>query len=460
MPARYLDRVRYMGALDDELIRARSIDAQPLELAYVNSVLAQEVLFGVPLALNDGHLFHYEAGRQALTDREASPLLDLVDCGYVTILSRNGDLSEMPQAMQHVPSYRALVQSPDWLVFHQRLRETQRVLRDGFNVRTWPQVDFGAGFVRPLRMAVEHGGATQTVALNGVSSEQLQELLGRFEEKLRNHPGSAARSIWNDMCDTELNLSTASKLALRFLALETYHHNFAMAMSEVFPSGGMGVVTRCSDIYSFAHDEPWLASSSAAAIDEIPVPYLSRRALTAIQRGSLLADVVKPGTRLNVAKTDYVVAVSQALGDRSFLPVARDVANAYSRLLSEHFAASTKSRTEVVLQVVTAAFGAAAGATLGLATGPGAAVGAIVGGVAAQGAVAGLVAAVDKYCPVLVQKIRTASGYAPVQQKKLHDDLQLSRTIVAGQAFASVTIAKEQVAAYSKAVPRWTPNTY
>jgi len=31
------------------------------------TVLAQEAFFGVEIALNDGHLFHYEEGRQALT---------------------------------------------------------------------------------------------------------------------------------------------------------------------------------------------------------------------------------------------------------------------------------------------------------------------------------------------------------------------------------------------------------
>jgi len=457
MPARYLDRVRYLGALDDELIGARSVNAEPPALSYVNAVLAQEVLFGLPLALNDGHLFHYEAGRQALTDREASPLLDLIERDYVTILSRNGDLSEMPQTMQLVPSYRRLIDSSNWLLFHQRLRETQRILHDGFNLRAWPRVDLGSGFARLLSLSVRDGRAIEAMSWNGVGRDQVQELLGGFEERLRNSAGSAARSTWNEICDTTPNLAPPARLALRWLALETYHHNFAMAMSTVFPAGGMGVVTRCSDIYGFVQEEPWPAERHGATPQELPVPRLSRKALVALQTGKLLADIITPGTRLNRAKTDYIVAIAQTLSDRTALPVAREVANEYSRLLAEHFAAGTRSKGEIILQVVTAAFGATAGAALGLAvgSGPGATIGAAVGGVAAQGAIAGLVAVVDKYCPVLVQKIRAASGYVLVQERSQGSDLELSRSIAGGMAFASVTLAEKHVAEHSKALPVW-----
>lgn len=449
------DRYRYIGSLDDELIRARSTDARPPDLDYVNTILAQEALFGVEIALNDGHLFHYDAGRQALTDRNASPLLDLIDQGFVTILSRNGDLAEMPKTMAHVPSFKRLLESPGWPRFHQRLREVQRGLRLNGNLRMWPELDLGAGFARLLRLSIERGGAIGAMEWNGVTRGQLQDLAGRFDQQLRNSGTGAARSTWNDVCDTTPGLSDAGRSALRWLALETYHHNFAMAMATVLPEGGMGVITRCSDVFSFVHEEPWVAGSRGASLRELPILALPKKGRAALANGRLLTEVVRPGTPLNNAKSDYLTEIERAVNDRTNLPAAHEAADAYARLLAEHFAGGTRSNAELILQIVTAAFGAGAAAGLGLMTGPEATLGGVVGNLTLQGTVAGLVVYVSSYVPVLVRRIRAAEGYDFEQHRADKKDIELSRWIAKGSAFTSVTINNHQVADHISHLDPW-----
>jgi hypothetical protein len=79
----------------------------------------------------------YPDGRRALVDRSVSPLLDLIDAGYVRLFSRNGGrLAEMPHAMQHIPTYRDLVKSPEWADFEPQLKELQAYLeqRNAFGI--------------------------------------------------------------------------------------------------------------------------------------------------------------------------------------------------------------------------------------------------------------------------------------------------------------------------------------
>jgi hypothetical protein len=303
--------------------------------------------------------------------------------------------------------------------------------------------------------------AVETLRWSGVVKDQIGELYGHFDEAVANEPSAAARSIWDGMCDAAPMLSVQARLALRWLALETYHHNFGMAMASVVPAGGVGVVTRCSDIYSFVHEEPVAADAEGVSFHDLPVPVLSETARRALESGPLLVDVVTPGTRLNRAKVSYLVAVSQAVADGGKLEMATNAANEYSRLLSEHFARGASSRTGVILQVVTAAFGAAAGAAIGLVTapGPGVAAGAVVGGVAAQGAVAGLVCVIDKFAPVLMQTFRAETNHVALRSPR-GGDLAASLSIVTGQAFASVTMGADKVADHVQALPRWSTATY
>jgi len=179
-------------------------------------------------------------------------------------------------------------------------------------------------------------------------------------------------------------------------------------MGPVFGANEVGVVTRSSDIFAFLQEEPWEGTDTGARPEELPLPRLKRRAAN-LTNGRLLREVVTPGTRLNNAKTEYIVAIESTLRDRARLLDARAASDRYGRLLAEHFVTGFSVRSEILLQVVTAAFGAGVGAVLGSGVGA-ATLGASVGLIAAKGVVAGIVSVVNKMYPLLVRKIRARAA--------------------------------------------------
>src|SRR5947209_5519655 len=103
---------RKADSFDDEIQRYNKTN---LDLPIINEILSQAALYCGPLLIADGYLMLYPAGRRALLDRAASPLLDLIDAGYIQLYSRNGGrLAEMPLEMEHIDTYRDLVRSPEW----------------------------------------------------------------------------------------------------------------------------------------------------------------------------------------------------------------------------------------------------------------------------------------------------------------------------------------------------------
>ena len=88
------NEVHYVGLFDDKVNDYPW--QKPITLDYFNEVLIKQSLLGKPMAINDGYLLNYEAGRTALVDDTKSPLRELINSGFIVMLSRNeGKLHEM-----------------------------------------------------------------------------------------------------------------------------------------------------------------------------------------------------------------------------------------------------------------------------------------------------------------------------------------------------------------------------
>jgi hypothetical protein len=88
----------YCGLVDD--FAKRHDDASIHTLLELNEHLISAVLVGHPLLINDGHIIMHPAIRKAIVTPEASPLQNLIEAGYIKILSRNkGQLENLADQM-------------------------------------------------------------------------------------------------------------------------------------------------------------------------------------------------------------------------------------------------------------------------------------------------------------------------------------------------------------------------
>jgi len=104
----------YCGLLDDFAVN-HGIGHPIKSVSGLNSHLIHSVLFGDPLAVNDGHVLMNEAVQTAVLNPKKSPFRRLVENGYVQILSRNarslGTLADF-MAEQKVVSAQRLLDDP------------------------------------------------------------------------------------------------------------------------------------------------------------------------------------------------------------------------------------------------------------------------------------------------------------------------------------------------------------
>src|SRR5688500_14780641 len=90
----------YYGLLDDFALRHNYNGVARSSVDELNGDLIMAVLFGDPLLINDGYILNHSAAQEAITYPNRSPLRNLVENGYVKILTRNdGNLADTAHAM-------------------------------------------------------------------------------------------------------------------------------------------------------------------------------------------------------------------------------------------------------------------------------------------------------------------------------------------------------------------------
>jgi len=316
--------------------------------------------------IGDGSLMHYSDGRLALTDRTASPLIDLIEANYVTIYSRNGGrLSEMPLEMQRIPTYRMLVNDHVWPELRSNLQELEIILRNKNAVEAWPTINLGPGFKRLIELAFEQ---LERRGFEGhLTYSQAERLLEIFKSRINSDPRLPARTVWKESYDApELRLSDAAKSLLHWLGIETHHYNSAMTSSHNHPSRRVGVVTRYSYLFDGLRVPSMTRALSGASVSELPMPRVPKSMrLSNLRDGSLLSEFTRFGSDLYTEKHKYLAAVHAALMDRNALPDARLAADRYGALISG--AATRHDRDEATAPFLNVFHGflGAAGAELG-----------------------------------------------------------------------------------------------
>lgn len=359
----------YVGTFDDEILRYNKTN---LDLAKINETLSQAALFGGPLLINDGYLMMYHDGRRALVDRTVSPLLDLIDQHYVRLFSRNGGrLAEMPLAMQHIPTYRDLVRSPEWANFEPQLEELQAYLKQNNAFENWPQVNLGPGFQRLVNLVFQ---GLDLRSLEGyLTDKQADRLLGEFNSLIKADPKLPARTIWTQTYERpDLEISESGRSFLHWLGIEAYHYNLAMASCLNDSARRPGVVTRYSNLFENLRGQTLSRTLNGAKFPEIPTPALPRGIpVDALHKGAFLTEVVKFGTSLYYKKKAYLDAAQAALNDRNALPEVRLAADNYGTSLARALSSADTyhKNAESILQpldIVTTTAGAGGTRSSGL----------------------------------------------------------------------------------------------
>jgi hypothetical protein len=328
----------YVGAFDDEIQR---YNKAALDLTTINEILSQAALYGGRLLINDGYLLLYPAGRLALVARTASPLLDLIDAGYVRLYSRNdGHLAEMPLQMQHIKTYEDLVKSPEWIDLKKNLERLEMHIKEKGAFENWPKVNVGPGFQRLVNAAFE--GLDRRSFEGHLTPKQADRVLEDFNSILNSAPKLGARQAWTQSYERpDFGISESGKSFLHWLGIEAYHYNLAMTACLNDRDRLPGVITRYSCFFNNLCEPPLSSGSEGAGYSEMPRPSLPRGIpREALYDGEFLTQVVTFGTELERRKQAYLESVQKALSDRNAIPETKTAADDYSasirRFLAPH----------------------------------------------------------------------------------------------------------------------------
>lgn len=446
----------YVGAFDDEIQRYKKTN---LDLTIINEILSQAVLYSGRLLIADGYLMLYPAGRLALVDRTASPLLDLIDARWIRLYSRNdGRLADMPREMDHIETYRELLSSPEWVDLEPKLRRLQSHLEGKSAVECWPKVNVGPGFQRLVNLAFE--GLDRRSFEGQLTPQQADRVLEEFNSELKSDPNLPARQVWRQTYERpDFALSESGKSFLHWLGIEAYHYNLTMTSCLNESKRRPGLITRYSCFFNALRERPLSSMPGGAGLSEIPTPTLPRGIpREALYHGGFLKEVVTFGTELEREKQGYLDAVQAALRDKEALPDVRKAADSYGtslgKFLKSHDASrqlgdSIRTPLEIVMKVgATAGLGLAGGAILG---GPvGAIAGGLIGWVGSRVVISGTRKMLDTPVPLVVDLTESVEDYAEAVPT-------LSEPYQGPQWFASFMLRPDAAKEHVKALPLYFP---
>jgi hypothetical protein len=358
--------IQYCGLFDDK-VNDYPWGDRGISLAYINEELVMQALLRPAMALNDGYLMHYDAGRTALINRRQSPLRDLIEAGFIVILSRNdGKLHEMPKKVaERVPSYKRLLRSATWPELERELKKLSEDEPFKRQIERWPRVDIGAGLYNLLMNL--RGRTPQELGIAGsVDSTHLEKVFTAFKSQFEASPQKGPRGIWEEILEESFGRDSKVTLELMKLANEAYHHNFAACLLGNDQSRKVGVVTRYSGIFAELRDVRAKGFSDVVHDYELWLPRIPRYPL--LFNGELLREVVTPGTRLNEAKLKWCQYFEDAIEQPTEhnAEITTWAAETYGRLLSEWFDPGKKfdkedaKKAEHTKNRIQAGFGAAA----------------------------------------------------------------------------------------------------
>jgi hypothetical protein len=219
----------YVGLLDDKVNQYE--DAHRITLEKLNEYLLKAVLFGHPLLINDGYLLLHEAGRKALTDEDASPLLHLLrnSEGFVSIATRNGGrLDDLPgkAAEQGIGDYPELIRSEFWKkTLRQRLESLSS--SSAISWTHWPNKNTDLGF---MRLFEEVGEASGALGIPRLRDDEWRSFCANVRRRFKEEQPIGARTAFENSVKECFPARDLRQQLMR-LGNEIYHYNQAALLS-------------------------------------------------------------------------------------------------------------------------------------------------------------------------------------------------------------------------------------
>lgn len=332
--------IAYSGAFDDFALRYRLPGSCGNEVQQLNTMLVAQAFTGVPLAVNDGYFVNHPAIRAAVVKPDSSPLCEFTESSFITVLSRNDKKLESladDMAGNGITSAMDLVVSPFYASdLRPRLREWAPTLRSSAcnAFRPWPTLNMEVVFYRTLGMGfesyLEFKAQDDRIALSDYWWE-----FAAGEKKRRTE--------WEEQA---LRWKVGEKLPdgafeeLMSLGNQAYQYAWACALAlSQSESSRYRVETNASPHFVRLHEtaDLDLEMPRKNVVLEVPILNSEYAAKVVSGRWQLLAEMLRDGHRVNIAKYEFLDRLTEFREGRCSEPDMDEATRHYSSRLSEHF---------------------------------------------------------------------------------------------------------------------------
>ena len=356
------ERRAYCGLLDDFAIRHRDRRAIT-RLEKLNDHLVFSVIAGDPLVVNDGYLLQNPAVREAIVNPGRSPFRQLVECGFIRILSRNGGaIEQLAQAMaeQNISSAEQLLSDPRYQHEYQPTLASWSVeLNTGFFdwFRAWPtyRTDHVFGLM----------AASIIRSLLDMRGEQRREI-ETFRDTLGDAVGS--RTAWEDTARALLGSKQLSRVIYDELmagANEAYQYAWGCMLADTQnPMSVQTGVPRFLSEFDLVDGAPTDEMRHPVTLF---VPQLDVASKGIGRRWDLFAQAVHPASDVSRAKRRFLQALTKYnTGDGVAEQEMRAIATEYSQTLARAFARKRKAQVGFDITFAALSIGTSVALTGGL----------------------------------------------------------------------------------------------
>ncbi len=357
------ERRAYCGLLDDFAIR-HSDGFSIKKLRDLNEHLIFSVIAGDPLTINDGYVLMNPAVRDAVTQPDRSPFRELVQCGFVRILSRNGgDLPGLAQRMADdgITSAKRLLTNPQYRQdYAPALAAWSGHLNSGgFGwFQGWPA----------HRTDVVYGRLASRIldSLISLGLDERDQLSG-FQDELGDRVSS--RTAWENTADSLVGtrqLSGRARTVLMKGANEAYQYAWGCALAD--PASPVSVQTRATQFLGELDLPTGEAATRGRSDIRLFVPNVKVATKGIGTQWNLLAQVAGSAHPAAQAKRNFRATLiayytGQGVSKRQMERAARD----YSATLAAVFGRDDRTQAGVDLIFTASSIGVSTAAFAGAA---------------------------------------------------------------------------------------------
>ncbi len=338
----------YCGLLDDFSIRHR--DGPTIDtLAQLNGHLIATALFGDPILLNDGYLIFNQSLVDAIASPMESPLLELLQCGFVQILTRNqGQLATLASFMaeQGITNAVRLVEDPHFgmLQLPSLIELEERLASQAYNpFRSWPQIHVGHVFRQVSKNALD------SLVESGDDTGEY----GRFAASVGERIGS--RTGWEDAA-RELRsagaLSDGAFASVMAAANEAYQYSWGCLLAA--PMEQIRVQTRLPRFLASLDHSEGEVTPETPMMPTVNVPDFTHQRHKRTEAWVRLAEICSYGSPSNVVKRTFLSALDRHLlaGSETSRKELHDASRDYSLVLKRSFAPEISKYVDFAFLVV------------------------------------------------------------------------------------------------------------